>query len=158
MKKPSGALHIWLDPTDLNKEIIRPVCNAQTMDDVIHKLKHAKYFAVFDTSKGFFHVPLDQESKLLTVMLTLFGIYIYNILAMGLSNATDLFETCIHEILQGLNGCTNIADDVLVFCTMYVVSFLDCCMAEDMHLNPNKIKIDCGSILWEHFVERWTKS
>ena len=54
VKKPSGALHICLDPTDLNKEIIRPVCNAQTMDDVIRKLQHAKYFAIFDTSKGFF--------------------------------------------------------------------------------------------------------
>ena len=96
-------MHICLDPTDLNKEIIRPVCNAQTMDDVIHKLQHVKYFAIFDTSKGFFHVPLDQESKLLTVMLTPFGIYVYNILAMGLSNTRDLFETCIHEILQRLN-------------------------------------------------------
>ena len=37
-----------------------------------------KNFAVFDTSKGFFHVPLDNESKLLTVMLTLFGIYVWH--------------------------------------------------------------------------------
>ena len=71
------------------------------MDDVIHKLQHAKYFAIFDTSKGCFHVPLDQESELLTVMLTPFGIYVYNILAMGLSNATDLFETCICEYYKG---------------------------------------------------------
>ena len=91
VKKPNGTLRVCLDPTDLNKDIIRPVCNAQTMDNVIHKLKHAKYFAVSNTSKGFFHVPLDKESKLLTVMLTLFGIYVYNILAMGLSNTTDLF-------------------------------------------------------------------
>ena len=122
------------------------------MDDVIHKLKHAKYFAVFDTSKGFFHVPLDQEFKLLTAMLTSFGICVYNVLAMGLSNATDLFEICICEILQGLNGCTNITDDVLVFCTTYeefksnVISFLDHCVEEDMHLNPDKIKIDCPEV------------
>ena len=148
VKKPNGSLHVCLDPTDLNKEIIRPVCNAQTMDDVIHKLKSAKYFAVFNTSKGFFHVPLDTESKALTVMLTPFGIYVYNVLAMGLSNATDLFETCIWEILQGLNGCTNIADDVLVFGTTYdefktnVLAFLDHCVQEDMHLYPDKVKID----------------
>ena len=54
IKKSNGSLHICLDPTDLNKEIIRPVCNAQTMDDVVHKLKDAKFLAVFDTSKGFF--------------------------------------------------------------------------------------------------------
>ena len=65
VKKPNGTLRVCLDPTDLNKDIIRPVCNSQMMDDVIHKLKHAKYFTVFNTSKGFFHVPLDQESKLL---------------------------------------------------------------------------------------------
>ena len=63
VKKPNGTLRVFLDPTDLNQYIIRLVCNTQTMDDVIHKLKHAKYFAIFDTSKGFFHVPLDQESK-----------------------------------------------------------------------------------------------
>ena len=136
-----------LDPTDSNKDIIRPVCNAQTMDDVVHKLKDAKFFAVFDTSKGFFHVPLDAESKVLTGMLTPFRIYVYNVLAMGLSNATDLFETCMHEILQGLNGYTNIADDVLVFGATYdefkanVIAFLDCCVQEDMHLNPDQVKI-----------------
>ena len=42
VKKPSGALRICLDPTDLNKEIIRPVCNVQTIDYVIDKLKQAK--------------------------------------------------------------------------------------------------------------------
>ena len=52
VKKPNGSLRICLDPTGLNKEIVRPVCNSQTMDDVIEKLKGAKYFAVFDTSKG----------------------------------------------------------------------------------------------------------
>ena len=98
VKKPNGSIRICLELTDLNKDIIRPVCNSQTMDDVVHRLKDAKYFAVFDTSKGFFHIPLDQESKLLTVRLTPFGIYVYNVLAMGLSNATDLFETCICEV------------------------------------------------------------
>ena len=152
VKKPSGALCICLDPTDLNKEIIRPVCNVQTIDDVIHKLQHAKYFAVFNTSKGFFHILLDQESKLLTAMLTPFGICVYSVLAMGLGNARDVFETCTHEILQGLNGCTDIVDDVLVYGTIYdefksnVISFLDHCVQEDMHLNPDKVKIDCHEV------------
>ena len=99
MKKPNGSLRICLDLTDLNKDIVRPVCNSQTMDDVIEKLKGARYFAIFDTSKGFFHVPLDQESKMLTAMLTPFGIYVYNVLAMGLSNATDLFVS--EKFLKG---------------------------------------------------------
>ena len=85
-------------------------------------------------------------------MLTPFGIYIYNVLAMGLSNATDMFETCIREILDGLSGVTNIADDVLVFgrteseFKTNVTSFLDRCVEQDMHLNLEKIQINCEAV------------
>ena len=106
-----------------------------------------KFFAVFNTIKGFFHVPLDKESKLLTAMLMPFGTFVYNVLAMGLSNETDLFETCKCKVLQGLSGCTNIADDVLVYGSTYdefkinVLAFLDL-----DHLNPDKVKINCSEV------------
>ena len=57
VQKPSGKLRICLDPTDLNPHIIRPVCNSNTLDDITHKLKHTKHYAVFDAIKGFFHGP-----------------------------------------------------------------------------------------------------
>ena len=41
-------------------------------------------------------MPMDEKSKLLTAMLTLYGTSIYNVLAMELAGATDLFEICIH--------------------------------------------------------------
>ena len=104
VKKPNGYLCMCLDLTDLNKEIIRPVCNSQTMDDVVHRLKDAKFFVVFDTNKGFFHIPLHQESKLLMAMLTPFGIYVHNVLAMGISNATDLLHMCILAYVKYYKG------------------------------------------------------
>ena len=66
--------------------------------------------ACFDALKGFFHVPLDDSSKLLTPI----GVFIYNVLTMGLTNANDIFEQCLHNILHGLDGVFNIADDILV--------------------------------------------
>ena len=51
-------------------------------------------------------------------MLTSIGIYLCNVLAMGLSNATDIFKKCMRNIVDGL-GVVNIADDVLVFATKY---------------------------------------
>ena len=85
-------------------------------------------------------------------MLTPFGIYVYNVLVMGLSNATDVFETCICEVLQALKGCTNIADDILVYGSTHedfktnALAFLDNCVQEDMHLNPDKVKLDCPKV------------
>ena len=74
------------------------MCNARTLDEIINLLKDAVHFAVFDSIKGFFHVPMDEASKLLMAMLATVGIYLYNMLAMGLSNATDIFESCMYQI------------------------------------------------------------
>ena len=92
-----------------------PVCNSYTLDEILDKLRGSLFIAVFDMTKGFFHVPLDKKSKLLTAMLTSYGTYIYNVLAMGLADATDLFEICIHQLLQDLEGILNIVDDIIVF-------------------------------------------
>ena len=151
-RKPNGSLHICIDPADLNKHIVCPVCNLYTLDEIIDKLKGSLFFAVFDTTKGFFHIPMDEKSKLLTAMLTPCGIYIYNILAMGLADATDIFEICIQQLLQDLQGMLNIADDILVFgrteseFNTNVISFLDRCVQDDIHLNPDKVKMNTDSV------------
>ena len=56
-------------------------------------------------------------------------------------------------MLQGvLQGVLNIADDILVFgrteskFNTNVISFLDRCVQEDIHLNPDKVKINTDSI------------
>ena len=46
VKKPNGNLRVCLDPTDLN--IIRPVCNMPTLEEIIDLLKGSLYFAVLD--------------------------------------------------------------------------------------------------------------
>ena len=108
--------------------------------------------ACFNALKGFFHVPLDENSKLLTAMLTPIGVFIYNVLAMGLTNANDIFEQCLHDILYGLDGVFNIVDDILVIGETYeefkdnVSRFLDRCVEKDLHLNADKFKLDCDTV------------
>ena len=123
----------------------------RTLEEIIDMLKGSMYFAVFDTTKSFFHVPLDHESKQLMAMLTPIGIYPHNVLTMGLSNATDIFKKCMQNIVDGLEGVVNIANDVLVFATKYdkfkenVINFLDRCIEHDLHVNPEKIRINVDS-------------
>ena len=156
VKKPNGNLRVCLDLMNLKKSIIQHVCNMRTLEEIIDLFKGSLYFAVFDSTKSFFHVPIDDDSRQLTAMLTPIGIYLYNVLAMGLSNATDIFETCMRNIVDGLQGVINIVDDVLVYASDYdvfksnVVSFIDCCVEHDLHLNPDKIRINVDSSLDRH--------
>ena len=124
----------------------------RTLEEIIDLLKGSLYFAVFVSTKSFFHVPIDDDSRQLTAMLTPIVIYLYNVLAMGLSNATNIFETCMRNTVEGLQGVINIADDVLVYASDYdvfksnVVSFLDRCVEHDLHLNLDKIRINVDRI------------
>ena len=54
VKKPNNNLRVCLDATDLNKHIIRPICNMRTLEEIIDMLKSSMYFAVFDSTKSFF--------------------------------------------------------------------------------------------------------
>ena len=155
--KENGSLRLCLDPTDLNQHIVRPVCPSYTLDEISYKLRNAKVFSVVDATKGFFQVPLSEESKLLTAMLTPLGVYVYNVLAMGLSLASDVFEQIIRKIISDLPGVINIADDLLIFgqddkdhdeC---FIRLLDRCREVGLTLNPAKFKFKCRSvsILWK---------
>ena len=150
--KENGSLRLCLDPTDLNQHIVRPVCPSYTLDEISYKLRNAKVFSVVDATKGFFQVPLSEESKLLTAMLTPLGVYMYNVLAMGLSLASDVFEQIIRKIISDLPGVLNIADDLLIFgqddkdhdeC---FIRLLDRCREVGLTLNPAKFKFKCRSV------------
>ena len=71
---------------------------------------------------------------------------------MCLTNANDIFEQCLRDILHGLDGVFNIADDILVIGEKYeefknnVIRFLDQCVQKDLHLNVDKFKLDCDTV------------
>ena len=113
--KEDTTLRVCLDPSGLNPYIIRPVFNSYTLDEISYMLKDAKVFTVCDANKGFFQVPLAEESKKFTAMLSPEGVYVHNVLAMGLSLASDVFEMIIKDTIKGLPGVINIADDLLIF-------------------------------------------
>ena len=85
-------------------------------------------------------------------MLTPEFVFVFNILAMGLCNAGDLFKSALHELLSGLPGVTNIADDILVCGSTQeehdanVICLLEQCLEIDIHLNSDKVKIHCMSV------------
>ena len=73
VKKANGKIRLCLDPTHLNKWIIRPQHSSKLVDGVLHKLNGAKFFTVVDSTSSFFSHKLDEESSKLTTSGTPFG-------------------------------------------------------------------------------------
>ena len=152
VNKANGKLRVCLDPTGLNPYILRPVFNSYTLDEISFKLRGAKVFTVCDANKGFFQVPLHEDSKHLTAMLTPEGVYVHNVLAMGLSLSSDVFEMIMRDILKGLPGVINIADDLLIFGRdvqehdRNLLGVLNKARSVGLTLNPDKLKFKCNSV------------
>lgn len=114
VKKP-GKLRICLDPKDLNKALKRSHYPMPTIEEVLPQLSNAKVFSILDAKDGFWQVMLDEESSYLTTFWTPNGRYRWLRMPFGISTAPEEYQRRQHEILEGLKGISNIADDILVY-------------------------------------------
>lgn len=72
--KPSGGVRLVVDYKGLNKFVQRPIHPFPSISDVKSMIPpDAKWFATLDATKGYWQVPLDEHSQLLTTFLTPWG-------------------------------------------------------------------------------------
>jgi len=86
-----------------------------SLSEQLHKLCHAKCFSLVNAREGFLHVPLDEESLLMTTTHTSYGRYRWFRLLFGISSAPEEFQKRLMSALEGLDGVLCIADNILVF-------------------------------------------
>ena len=113
--KPNGSIRLCLDPTHLNKYIVRLHHNNKTLDDILPKLAGAKKFSIVDSTKSFFNLGLTEQASLLTTFGTMYGRYCYLRVPMSASFSSDVYQYKVDEIFQGIPKCVGIADDIVIF-------------------------------------------
>ena len=144
---------ICLDPSQtINKAIIRPVYPIPTLEENIHCFHRAKIFSTFDIKDAFQTIRLTDESSFLTTMHTPWGRYRWTRLPFGISSAPEEFQRRLHDILCGMEGVVNIADDIIVVGRgdsltdahidhdNTVLELLKRLSRHNLKLNPDKIK------------------
>ena len=60
-------------PQPLNAVLMHEHFKMPTLDDVLPSLHNARVFTKLDVKEAFWHVRLDEQSSLLTTMITPFG-------------------------------------------------------------------------------------
>ena len=113
-KESDGSLRICIDPQPLNAVLTWEHFKMPTLDDVLPSLHNARVFTKLDVKEAFWHVRLDEQSSLLTTMITPFGRFRWARLPFGLSVSSEIFQKRLTEALGGLKGVICVADDIIV--------------------------------------------
>ena len=116
--KPDGkSLRLVTDFRVLNKYVERPIHPFPSASDIVSAIPAGtKYFVKFDALKGYFQIPLDEESMDLTAfMVPGKGRYVYKRAPMGLCSSGDEYCARGDAAFQDIPGVKKIVDDILIF-------------------------------------------
>ena len=112
--KPSGDIRLCVDMRRANEAIIRERLPIPTIDEVLESLNGSGVFSKLDLRWGFHQIELDPDSRDITAFATHDGIFRYKRLSFGVNAAPEKYQHIITQSMAGLQGVSNIADDLIV--------------------------------------------
>ena len=74
MKKPDGSYRVCVNFKDLNKITVFDPEPMMSPDDIFPKLTGSQFYSTFDFCKGYWAIPIAEESKDFTTFVTLKGV------------------------------------------------------------------------------------
>ena len=110
--KQNGDLRVCLDPSDLNKAVLREYHPIPVVDDIVPELNGSDLFTKLDLKDGYWHIKLTEDSSYLTTFSTPYGKYRYCRLPFGLRVSQDVFQYKVDETYTGCEGTIGISDDI----------------------------------------------
>ena len=110
--KPDGDVRICLDPSELNKAILRQHFAVPTVEQLFAKIGKAKYFCSLDAASGFYQIPLSDRASYLCTMATPKGRYRF--LPFGLKSAPEVYLQVMSDLFGDIPGVIIYFYDFLV--------------------------------------------
>jgi len=114
IEKTDGSLRLCLDCCDLNKAIKREHFLIPSYNEIVSKLANKKLFSVIDLKESFYHLTLDEKSSNYCTFNTIFGLYKFNRLPFGLSNAAEVFQKVNENNFKDIPNVIIYIDDLLI--------------------------------------------
>ena len=117
VRKKDGSLRFCIDYRKLNSVTKKDSYPLPRIDDSLDALGNAKWFSTLDLSSSYWQVKMHPDHKEKTAFVTTSGLYHFNVLSFGLTNAPATFQRLMEYILAGLqwHTCLLYLDDIIVF-------------------------------------------
>ena len=103
-RKPNGEVRVCLDPSNLNKAIIREHHKPMTVEEIAHELAGATVYTKADALKAFLQIHLTHEASLLTTFNSHRGWLRFLWMPFGAKMSQDVFQLWMDAILEQCPG------------------------------------------------------
>ena len=146
-RKPNGEVRVCLDPSNLNKAIIREHHKPMTMEEIAHELAGATVYTKADAMKAFLQIHLTHKASLLTMFNSHRGQLRFLRMPFGVKMSQDMFLFQMDAILKQCPGVIGIHDDMVIFRVdqedhdANLINLLNVCQKEGLVLNSKKLEL-----------------
>ena len=113
--KPNGEVRVCLDPSNLNKAIIREYHKPMTVEEIAHELARATVYTKADALKAFLQIHLTHKASLLTTFNSHRGRLRFLRMPFGAKMSQDVFQMQMDAILEQCPGVIGIHDDMVIY-------------------------------------------
>lgn len=115
--KEDGTFRLCTDYRVLNRQTELIPFPMPKIDTIIDETGGCRHFSRIDLCKGFWQIPLTEETKMYTAFITPFDLYEYNRLPFGWKNSPAWFQKIMNDVLKPFLGvfCNVYIDDIIVF-------------------------------------------
>ena len=117
IRKKDNYFRFAIDYRKLNSVTKREIYPMPRVDDTLDALNGVKYMSTLDLASGYWSVPIREEDKQKTAFITHKGLYEYNFMPYGLSNAPAVFSCLMDAVTAGLKwqSVLTFIDDIFVY-------------------------------------------
>ena len=146
-RKPNGEVRVCLDPSNLNKAIIREHHKPMTVEEIADELARATVYIKADALKAFLQIHLMHEASLLTTFNSHQGWLRFLQMPFGAKMSQDMFQLQMDAILKQCPGVIGIHDDMVIFGVdqqdhdVNLINLFNVCQKEGLVLNSKKLEL-----------------
>jgi len=118
-KRGKGDQIVWRFCVDYRPLNLHTIKNAHPLPNVMDQIQRAaghRFYCFLDLKDGFWQIKMNPKDRHKTAFSTPFGLYEWNVMPFGLSNAPATFQAFITEVIDPFSDfVAGILDDVAVW-------------------------------------------